>query len=163
MKVLLHADVPKLGHFGDVVEVAEGYGRNYLLPQRLAVEPTSANVKAIQEERARQAEVRRLAREELLKVAEKVKGAQVTIVARANEQGHLFGSVTEETIAAALREQGFEVQNKHVVMNEHFRMLGSYDVKLRFDVDIEVDVKVGVVQPTDQNDDAQREQPQADE
>ena len=158
MKLLLHTDIPKLRHLGDVVDVAEGYGRNYLLPQRLAVVPTEANVKAIQHERAQQAEMRCLAREELAKAAAKVKGAVVTIVARANEQGHLFGSVTDEQIAAALREQGFEVQAQHVVLSEHLRQLGTYEVKLCFDADIEAGITVGVVQPTDQEDDTQREQ-----
>ena len=157
MKLLLHVDVPKLGYFGDVVEVAEGYGRNYLVPQGLAVEPTEANVKTIEADRAHKAEERRLVREQLERAAEKVNGAEITITARANEQGHLFGSVTEEHIAEALRDQGFEIQNKHVVLPEHLRMLGDYGVKLQFGPDLGVVVKLGVVRPTDQEDDAPSE------
>jgi len=158
MKLLLHADIPKLGHFGDVVEVKSGYARNYLLPQKLAVQPTEANVKAIQEERAQRSEQRRLALEELKKAAAKVEGTEIGLSARANERGHLFGSVGQEDIAAALREKGFEVQAKHVVMSEHFRMLGNYEVKLHYGEDIEASVKIEIVRPEEQAGDGQPEQ-----
>jgi len=87
MKLLLHADVPKLGYFGDVVEVKDGYARNYLLPQGLAVEPNETNIKAIEAERAQKAEERRLVRARLQKTCEQVNGAEVTIKALANEIG----------------------------------------------------------------------------
>ena len=157
MKLLLHADVPSLGHLGDVVEVQEGYARNYLLPQLLAVKPTEANIKAIAEERARQAELRRLARDEKVKAAEKVNGAKVLLKARANEQGHLFGSVGEDEISAALREQGFEVQSQHVVLGEHFRALGEFAVQIRFADEARAEVQVEVVPAEDQDSDDQSE------
>lgn len=152
MKVLLHVDIPKLGYFGDVVEVANGYARNFLIPQNKAVEPTEANVQQITEERAAKVEVRRLARGQLVKVAEKINGAQVEIEALANEQGHLFGSVSEAEIAEALREKGFEVQSGQVRMGEHFRQIDTYEVKLHFGEDIDAVVTVEVVRPTDQED-----------
>jgi len=158
MKVLLHADIPRVGHLGDVVEVSDGYARNYLLPQRLAVAPTEGNVKAIQTEKARQTDLRQLALEELVKECARVNGQTVTLTARANVQGHLFGSITEDMISAALREQGFAVQSRQVLMPEHFRVLGTYDVLLHFEKDIEAQIKVGVVSEMDQTDDAQREQ-----
>jgi len=128
MKVLLHADIDRLGYFGDVVEVSDGYARNCLLPQGLAILPSEANLRAIQKEKAAQAEQRRLALEQLKKVADEVGGAVVVIPALANEQGHLFGSVSETDIAGVLQEKGFEVQAKHVRMAEHFRALGEYEV-----------------------------------
>jgi len=155
MKLLLHADVSNLGHLGDVVEVAEGYGRNYLLPQRLAVEPTEANVKAIAEERARQVEQRRLARQELVNAAKKVNDVEVVIKALANEQGHLFGSIGETEISTALQEQGLSVQSKHVVLAEHVRQLGTSDVKLRFAEDVEANIHVTVVRPEQDSDDSE--------
>ncbi len=158
MKLLLHADIPKLGHFGDVVEVAEGYARNYLLPQRKAVAPTESNIKEIEDERARKIEERRLAQEAMVKAAEKVNGAEVTISSVANEQGHLYGSVTEEDIARALQLEGFEVKTKQVQMSEHFRMLGSYNVNLRFTDELAAEVKVWVVRPEGQDDQSQTEQ-----
>lgn len=153
MEVLLHADIPKLGYFGDVVKVAEGYARNYLLPQRLAVRPTEANIKEIAAERAQQVELRRLARERLVKAAAKVDGLELTIPALANEQGHLFGSVGAEEIAKAICEKGFEVQSKSVKMAEHLRQLGDYDITLRFAEGLEATVKLQLVSPQEQADD----------
>ena len=163
MKVLLHVDIPKLGYFGDVVEVANGYARNCLIPQNLAVEPTTANVEKIAEERSAKAEVRRLARAQLVKVAEKVEGAEVKIAALANESGHLFGSVSEAEIAEALREKGFEVQSGQVRIGEHFRQIDTYQVKLHFGEGIDAMVSVDVVRPADQEDDAEPESEQQSE
>ncbi len=157
MKVLLHSDIDRLGYFGDVVEVADGYARNYLLPQGLAILPSEANLRAIQKEKAAQAEQRRLALEKLKKVADEVSGTEVVIQALANEQGHLFGSVSESDIAGRLQEKGFEVQTKHVRMPEHFRVVGEYEVKLHFGKDVDALVQVKVVRPTDAEDDRQSE------
>ncbi|MBN1764571.1 MAG: 50S ribosomal protein L9 [Sedimentisphaerales bacterium] len=150
MKLLLHADIPKLGYFGDVVEVSTGYARNYLLPHRLAVEPTEANVRAIEEERAQKAQKRQLERSRLMKTSESVQDAEVTITALANDTGHLFGSVSESDIAKTLCQAGYEVQTKHVQMNEHIRMLGIHEIKLRFAEDIMATVSVHVVRPEDE-------------
>jgi len=164
MKLLLQADITKLGYYGDVVDVAEGYGRNYLLPQGLAIEPTEANIKAIEDERKKRMEERQLARERLLKVSEAVNGKEVTVGALANDMGHLFGSVGEEEIAAALRDEGYEVQKKHVMINEHFRMLGTYEIKLRFGEDVDASVKLWIVRPSDQeNQEGQADDTQPDE
>ena len=152
MKVLLHADLDGLGYLGDVVEVADGYARNYLLPQHLAAKPTEANIKAIQKEKARQVETRRLARAKLVKVAESVNGVELTLKTLANEQGHLFGSVSEDDIARNLQEKGFEVQVKNVVLPEHIRQLGTYEVELHFGSDVKASVQLQVVQPTEQED-----------
>ena len=80
MKVLLHADIPKLGYFGDVVDVSEGYARNYLLPQGKAVAPSEGNLKEIEDERAHKAEERHLAKERVVKTAEEVNGAEGSVV-----------------------------------------------------------------------------------
>ena len=147
MKVLLHEDIERLGFFGDVVEVKNGYARNYLLPQGLAVVPTDAAVKAVQKEKAKKAEERRLRREQMEKVAAAVEGQEVVIEALANEIGHLFGSVTEAEIAHALQEKGHEVKKKAVVLPEHLRQIGDYDITIRFALDLEATVKVRIVVP----------------
>ncbi|MBI9018262.1 MAG: 50S ribosomal protein L9 [Phycisphaerae bacterium] len=147
MKLLLHADIPKLGFFGDVVNVKDGYARNYLLPQRLAVVPTESNVKAIENERAAQAEKRRLAREAKVQVAEKVNGVELTISEKANEQGHLYGSVTAAEIAKALREAGHEVKTECVKLADHITQLGETTVVIRFAEDITAEIKVTVASP----------------
>ncbi len=147
MKLLLLADVPDLGYFGDVVEVKNGYGRNYLLPQQLATMPTESKIKAIEEERAKRAEERRMAREALEKVAAKVADASVTIESNANAAGHLYGSVTEADIAKALQDAVYEVQTRHVVLSHHITEVGVYDVTLKFASDLTASVKVNVVGP----------------
>ena len=114
MKVLLVTDVDKLGWFGDVVEVADGFARNYLLPEKLAVVPTEAKLRSLQQETAKRAEQRVQDVERLKQVAEAVEGAEAVIAAKANEQGHLFGSVAAHEIAANLREQGFSVADEVV-------------------------------------------------
>ena len=157
MKVLLHSDIDRLGYFGDVVEVTDGYARNYLLPQGLAILPSEANLRSIQKEKAAQAEQRRLALEKLQKVADQVSGTEVVIQALANEQGHLFGSVSESDIAGHLQEKGFEVRNKHIRMPEHFRALGDYEVIIHFGSEVEAKVQVQVVRPADEANDDESE------
>lgn len=152
MKLLLHEDIPKLGYFGDVVEVKDGYARNCLIPQGLAVEPSEENIKAIEHEKARKAAERRMAMEELQKTCEAVAGQTVLIKALANDMGHLFGSVTEKDIAQALQEKAFAVQNKHVQLGEHLRMVGDHTVKLRFAEDIETEITVKIMRPEDEAD-----------
>jgi large subunit ribosomal protein L9 len=159
MKVLLQTDMPKLGYLGDVVEVSDGYARNYLLPQRKAVVPTTANVKAIETERVRQAESRAMAHKALVKAADKARGTEVTLSVTANEQGHLYGSVSEADIALALQQEGHNVQSKHIRISEHIRALGTYPVKLHLADDIEdVDIKVWVVRPEGQSSESQPEE-----
>ncbi|MEK7993050.1 MAG: 50S ribosomal protein L9, partial [Planctomycetota bacterium] len=109
MKILLCEDIQKLGWLGDVVEVSEGYARNYLLPQGLAKAATEASIRAIAEEKAKRAELRKLEGTRRQDAAKAVEGAEAVVAAKANEQGHLFGSVTAHQIAANLRSQGFEV------------------------------------------------------
>ncbi len=109
MKVLLCEDMDKLGWLGDVVEVKSGYARNYLLPQGIAVLATKSNIKSLAEEKASRVEQRKAESEKLAELASRVDGAEAVIAAKANEQGHLFGSVTARAIADNLRAQGFEV------------------------------------------------------
>ncbi len=147
MKLLLHADIAKLGYFGDVVEVKDGYARNYLLPQRLAVIPTDANVKAIEQERAAKVEQRRMAREAKVQAAAKVNGVTITISHKANEQGHLYGSVSAAEIARTLQEQSYEVKSDSIKLSEPINQLGQFVVTLRFAEDINAEVTVNVVSP----------------
>jgi large subunit ribosomal protein L9 len=145
MKVLLVNDVKKLGWLGDVVEVNDGYARNYLIPQGLAVAPTDGNLKSIVKKKAAHAERRSVERKRLEVVAKAVEGAEVVISSKANELGHLFGSVTEADIAGNLRSQGFEVADDFVDMGAHIKQVGTSDVKLLFDKDLSATVKVVVV------------------
>jgi len=145
MKVLLCEDVEKLGWYGDVVEVSEGYARNYLLPQRIAAVPTEQKIKAMAEEKAKRVEKRSIDQERLQTAAKAVDGAEAVIAAKANEQGHLFGSVTESQIAENLRQQGYEVADKFIQLDEHIKEVGQYTVKLKFTADVTANVKVTIV------------------
>jgi large subunit ribosomal protein L9 len=150
MKLLLTSDVKKLGYLGDVVEVADGYARNYLLPQGLAKEATATNIKGISQEKANRAEHRRVERERLEKAAAAVEGAEAVIASTANEQGHLFGAVHARDIAQNLRNQGFEVADEVVELHEHIKQVGSHKVKLFFAEGLTATVNVVVVPEGDQ-------------
>jgi len=145
MKVLLCDDIEKLGWLGDVVEVAEGYARNYLLPQRLATPATQANIRAIAEEKGKRAEQRKLEGRRLEQAMKAVEGAEAVVAAKANELGHLFGSVSAREIAANLREQGFEITDKMVQLPEHIKEVGAHPVTLKFSPELTTTVNVVVV------------------
>jgi len=145
MKVLLCEDVKKVGWLGDVVEVKEGYARNYLLPQGLAKVATEANIRSIAQKKAERAERRLQERRRLEKAAQAVNGAEAVVASRANEQGVLFGSVTEAMIGANLRAQGFEVADEIVKLPEHIKQLGTHEVTLKFADDVTATIRVVVV------------------
>ena len=145
MKVLLCEDVADLGWFGDVVEVRDGYARNYLLPQGVATVPTEANVKSLADEKVKRAEFRKLTFEKLEQVASAVEGAEAVVAAKANEQGHLFGSVSERDIATNLREQGFEVSDEMVRLDGHIKEVGTHEVALKISAELTAKVSVVVV------------------
>lgn len=145
MKILLCEDVEKLGYLGDVVEVNDGYARNFLLPQRKAVVPSEANIKALAEAKAKRAEERKVAQEKLGRVAEEVSGAEVVLAAKANELGHLFGSVGEHDIADNLRKQGFEISDDMVRLSEHIKQVGTHEVNLKIATDLTAKINVVVV------------------
>lgn len=145
MELLLRRDIAKVGLAGDVVNVSEGYARNYLLPQHLAVLPTAANMKAIEEDKRRAEEERRLRRIALEEQAGKLREVEVTISAACNEEGHLYGSVGPREIATALRDEGHAVETKQVQMSEPIRRLDTVMVPVVFTDDLQVEVKVWVV------------------
>ncbi len=148
MKLLLRRDIPKVGLAGDVVEVKEGYARNYLIPQHLAVEPTKANMKMVEEDKRKAEEERKLRRVALERQAEKLREAEVTIAAACNLEGHLYGSVGPREIAAALRDLGHDVEAKQVQLREPIKRLDTLTVPVRFTDDLTVEVKVWVVRET---------------
>ena len=145
MEVLLLEDVERLGKKGDVVKVAPGYARNYLLPRKLAVLSTPENLRAIEAER-RRAEKREAERRAALRdLAARLEGTSVTIAARAGEGGHLFGSVGAAQIAAAFQAEGYEVSEDMVHLEAPFRELGVYSVELRLAAEINCTTRVWVV------------------
>jgi len=145
MKVLLCEDVNGLGWLGDVVEVNDGYMRNYLLPKGLAKVATETNISAIAGNKAKRAEQRISERGRLQKAAKAVEGAEVVLAAKANEQGVLFGSIAAGAIADNLRAQGFAVAENIVQLPEHIKQVGTHAVTLKFDEDLTAQVTVVVV------------------
>ncbi|NLF31821.1 MAG: 50S ribosomal protein L9 [Planctomycetes bacterium] len=145
MRIMLKKNVPNLGMIGDVVNVKDGYARNYLLPYGLADEPTEANLKAV--EAAKKAYLEELAREkaQIQARAKLVDGKEVTISARANEEGHLYGSVGPAQIVEALAKENLHVEEKNVVLDEPFHTLDKYEVTLAFGHDITASITVWVV------------------
>ena len=145
MKVLLRRNVAKLGKFGEVVDVKPGYARNYLLPCHLAVVPTKANVQAVEAERERYlAELAKL-KAELQAKADLINGKEITIAARANEEGHLYVSVGPAQICESLSAEGHFVEPEHVALDQPIRQLDKYDVTLAFEEDVTAEIHVWVV------------------
>lgn len=163
MKVLLRRNVSKLGKIGDIVDVKSGYARNYLLPEGLATEPTEGNLKAVETEK--QAYLEQVAKEktELELKAAAVRGKEVTISARANEEGRLYGSIGTAQIAAALGENGVLVEPRMIHMDHPIRQLDKYDVEILFGEDVTATIHVWVVPLHDVGEELAAEAPPAAE
>lgn len=146
MELLLNQNVEHLGRVGDVVQVKPGYARNYLLPRGLAVMVTKANLAQIELARARALadEQNRIGTQREL--AQKLAETSVTIEGRANEEGHLFGSVNQSQVAAALRGKGFAIEDRQVRLEHPLKEIGVFDVKVHLHQTVEATVKVWVVQ-----------------
>jgi large subunit ribosomal protein L9 len=144
MEVILKEDVPKLGHRGEVVKVAEGYGRNYLLPRRLAIEATAQNRAVI--EQMKVAAKKRSDREkaDAEGLSKQLEGATLSFTRKAGEHDHLFGSVTSSDIAEALAAQGFTVDRRKIQLDEPIKNLGEFPVTIKLHRDIATKVKVVV-------------------
>ncbi len=144
MEVILKQDVEKLGHRGDVVNVADGYGRNYLLPRKFAMEATAANKSVI--EQMKQSAVRKSAKEkvEAEAVAAKMNEVVLTFERKAGGEGQLFGSVTSADIAQALEAQGYEIERRRIHLDEPLKTVGEYHVPIRLHREVTVHVQVNV-------------------
>jgi large subunit ribosomal protein L9 len=129
-----------------VVEVSDGYARNYLIPHHLALEPTDANMKAIEEDKKRAEADRKAKRHALEAAVARLANVEVMIHAAANPEGHLYGSVGPREIAAALRDEGHNVEASNVELHETIRQLGTRTVPVIFGDDLRAEVKVWVVQ-----------------
>jgi len=145
MKVLLRRNVSRLGQIGDVVDVKPGYARNYLLPSRLGVTPTEANLKAIEADKQRYLETVAKERAEVEARAALVHGKEVTIAARATEEGHLYGSVGPAQIAAAMVAEGSFIEADDIALDEPIHQLDKYDVRVKFAHDVTATIHVWVV------------------
>jgi large subunit ribosomal protein L9 len=142
MEVILKEDVTKLGSRGDVVKVADGYGRNYLLPRKLAIEASEGNKKVIEQMRA--AAVRRSAKEKAQaeELSKQFDGLSVSFQRRSGEHDQLFGSVTSGDVADALERKGFNIDRRKIQLHEPLKTLGEFTIPVKLHRDVTTHLKV---------------------
>ena len=145
MKLILRADVDSLGRLGDIVAVKPGFGRNYLIPQGLAMIATDANLKQFELERKKLAGQANSLRAAATELADKIKAAAVSIAVRVGEGDKLYGSVTAQHIADVLAEQGIDIDRRKIEMPEAIRALGEFDIIVRLHPDVHGELKLRVV------------------
>lgn len=145
MEVILREDVDKLGNRGQVVKVASGYARNFLLPNRMAVAATDSNKKIVEQER--QAHLRREAKDqsEAADLGKLLESVSVTIAQKAGENDQLFGSVTAKDIAEAIEKQGYTIERRKIQLDEPIKTLGDHTVPVRLHRDVTINLTVHVV------------------
>ena len=147
MKVILKADVRGKGKKGQMIEVAEGYARNFLLPKGLAVLATADAMNTMRLQEKAKAKAAAEAKAAATEIAEKLKGLQVKVASKGGEGGKLFGAVTGREIAAALKEQhGVDIDSKKLVLDEPIKSFGSYQVKAKLGFEISGTVYVIVTE-----------------
>ncbi len=145
-QVLLMTDVPNVGAEGDVVNVADGFARNYLLPRKLAAPVTEATRRQLAKQRVARETLRQAELAAARAQAEKLGNAEVTMRVKVGEGNRLYGSVTTAEIATALQKQGIEVDRHKLVLEQPIKELGVFEVKLRLHAEVEATVKVWVVE-----------------
>ena len=145
MKIILTADVDTLGNAGDVVEVKDGYARNFLLPRAMALIANDHNMAVYEKVRQqREAQASRAMRE-AEKLAEGLQEVSCNVAVKAGEEDRIFGSVTAQQISVALRDLGFEIDRRAIEIEAPIRSLGVYDIPIRLHADVKASVKVWVV------------------
>ena len=145
MEVILQQDLDELGLEGDIVKVAQGYARNYLIPRGIAMEASSQNIKALELKR-KKIEVKRLkAKESAEQVKQQIEAIDITIEHKSGEEGKLYGSVTRKDIAAHLEAKGIVVDRKKIVLEKPIKELGEYKATVKIYPEVTGEVKVNVV------------------
>lgn len=145
MKVILKEDVKNLGLAGSIVNVADGYARNFLIPRNLAVEASTKNIKALEQERKRIEEAARKAKEMAQEISKRLSSITLQIKAKAGEEGKLFGSITNADISEALKKEGFDVDKRRIVLEEPIKRLGSYTVNVKLHQEMTVPVNINII------------------
>ncbi|MDO9307744.1 MAG: 50S ribosomal protein L9 [Deltaproteobacteria bacterium] len=144
MKVILNENIETLGHIGDIVKVAPGYARNYLLPKKLAVPATEKNAKALEHAKRQMAYKKNKALESAKMLAEKLGAQAITLTHKCGEEGKLFGSVTNMEIAAFLKDKGFEIDRKKIVLEDAIKHTGDFTATVKIHPEVTATIKVTV-------------------
>lgn len=145
MKVILRQNYEKLGNIGEVVDVKDGFARNYLIPRNIAYRATDGNLKALEEEKKQLARKEEKAAKEAEKIAAQLASASLTITMKVGEDDKLFGAVTSQMIADALTEKGFTIDKRIIELEEPIKTLGIFEVPVKLHSKVTAKVKVWVV------------------
>jgi large subunit ribosomal protein L9 len=145
MQIILREDVPSLGKAGDLVKVANGYARNYLIPRKIAVEATPRNLKALEHEKLLIEHKKRREHRESESLKDKIESISCTIGVKVGEDDKLYGSVTSMDIEEGLKREGVEIDRKKIELEEPIRTLGVYTVPIKINPEIQAKLKVWVV------------------
>ncbi|MEE9532638.1 MAG: 50S ribosomal protein L9 [Syntrophobacteria bacterium] len=145
MKVILKEDIPRLGIMGETVQVAPGYGRNYLIPQGKAVLATSKNFKELEHQRQLILRKAELIRKDAESFAEKFRGLTLTLARKVVEEDKIYGSVSVSDISQALEEAGVEIERKLIKLDEPIKSLGEFQVPVKVHADVTAELTVQVV------------------
>ncbi|MDR3569755.1 MAG: 50S ribosomal protein L9 [Syntrophobacteraceae bacterium] len=142
MKVILTETVESMGQIGDLVNVAPGYARNFLFPQKLAMEATGKNVRELEHKKRLLALKREKHRQEMVSYAEKLSGANVSMRRKVSEEDKLYGSVTTVDVAKALEQLGFVVDRKNILLEQPIKQLGEYSVVVKVGGQVNATIRV---------------------
>ncbi len=145
MKLILLKDVENLGEEGEIVTVKDGYGRNFLIPQRLGRVASQGAVRHQEEIRRQRSRKLAKVREDAAAIKEQLEGAQVVIAAKTGEENRIFGTVTSQQVSLELNKQGFEVDRRDIELDEDIRMIGVYTATVKIHREINAKVKIQVI------------------
>ena len=148
MEVVLLEDIPNLGQATDLIKVADGFGRNYLLPQKKALKATPKNIKLAKLKKARLEKIRLKEKKEAEKLAKKIESISCTISKQVGEEDKLFGSVTSIDIEKALKNEKIEIDRKNIILPEPIKSIGIYTVPIKLHHEVTAQLKVWVVKST---------------
>jgi large subunit ribosomal protein L9 len=142
MKIILTENIPSLGEIGQVVKVAPGYARNYLLPQGLALQATGENVRELEHRKRMLAQKREKVRQQMMSLAEKLNRVTIVLKRKVADEDRLYGSVSSVDITNALEEMGFELPRRSIQQDQPLKQLGEFPVTVRIGSDVEATVKL---------------------
>lgn len=144
MKVVLTADVKGQGKKNDIIDVSDGYGRNYLIKNKLAVEATPTMINSLKISKAADDHRKAVERAEAQKLAERIQGMNVVVKIKVGETGKLFGSLNTQAVSDALKEQGIDIDKKKIVLGEIIKSVGTYEVTVKPYAEISAKIKVTI-------------------
>jgi len=145
MEVILTKDVNKIGKAGSVIKIKDGFARNFLLPQKLAIPVTPGNLKKLEQERQKTLKSLEEKKQEAIIIKERLDKLSLTISAIAQDEKSLYGSVTAQDISSALKEEGIEIEKNLIVLDEPIKALGIYELEVKLHPEIQAKVKVWIV------------------